>query len=333
MGECARESGAKEGFTGGFMKYCFILNPAAGKGDLTEKIRSALTEYAGERRKDVELYHTTGKNDATEYVRRRVALDPAEEYRFYACGGDGTLCEVVNGVMSLSDRERVSVGLIPSGTGNDFVRNFSPKEFFLQIDHQLDASPHPVDLISCNDMYAVNMVNIGFDCEVVDQTSRIKRHPMVPAKMAYIVGLALTLLRKPGLHANISRDGEEAEEGRYLLNTFANGSFCGGGFHSNPKSNLDDGCIDALFVNNIGRMKFLSLVGDYKKGTHLTPKFDQVLKHRKLRTVSFSFDRETNVSVDGELIRVKRLDLSVVPRVLNFLIPKGCVVREEAAVL
>ena len=99
---------------GGSMKYCFILNPAAGRGDLQDKIRSAIEGLTEDRKRDVELYLTVGVNDASEYVRRRVALDPLEEYRFYACGGDGTLCEVVNGVMALSERSRISVGVIPS---------------------------------------------------------------------------------------------------------------------------------------------------------------------------------------------------------------------------
>ncbi|MBQ9086355.1 MAG: hypothetical protein IJY47_04120 [Clostridia bacterium] len=314
------------------MKYCFILNPAAGKGDLLEKIRAAITEHSGERKKDIELYLTVGEGDASEYIKRRVALDPQEEYRFYACGGDGTLCEAVNGAMSLPDHSRVSVGVIPSGTGNDFVRNFTNRDNFFQISSQLEAEAYPIDLIACNDMYAVNMVNIGFDCEVVDQTAKLKRHPLVPSGMAYMVGLAFTLLRKPGLRARISRDGGRAEECRYLLNTYANGAFCGGGFHSNPKSSLNDGYLDALFVNNIGRLKFLTLVGDYKKGTHLTPKFEKILKNWKLRSVSFDFDKETNVSVDGELIRVKHLELSVLPGVLKFLVPKGCLARVEVPV-
>lgn len=314
------------------MKYCFILNPAAGRGDLQDKIRSAIEGLTEDRKRDVELYLTVGVNDASEYVRRRVALDPLEEYRFYACGGDGTLCEVVNGVMALSERSRISVGVIPSGTGNDFVRNFTERDNFFHIPAQMDAETHAIDLIACNDMYAVNMVNIGFDCEVVDNTARFKRHPMIPGGMAYIAGLAVTLLKKPTLRAHIARDGEEERDCHYLLNTFANGAFCGGGFHSNPKSSLSDGYIDALFVNNIGRLKFVSLVGDYKKGTHLTEKFAKVLKNKKLRSVSFRFDKETNVCVDGELIRVKELVLSVLPLALNFLIPKGCSLRAEVPV-
>ena len=313
------------------MKYCFILNPAAGRGDLQETIRTAIEELPEDRRQDVEVYLTVGVNDATEYVVRRVALDPEEEYRFYACGGDGTLCEVVNGVMSLVDRSRVSVGVIPSGTGNDFVRNFTEREKFFCILSQMEAEQYPIDLIACNDMYAINMVNIGFDCEVVDHTAQFKRHPLVPAGMAYIAGLVVTLLKKPTLRAHITKDGEE-EDCHYLLNTFANGCFCGGGFYSNPKGSLNDGYIDALFVNNIGRLKFVSLVGDYKKGTHLGEKFAKIIKHGKLTSLSFRFDKETNVCVDGELIRVKELVLSILPSALNFLIPKGCAVRAEVPV-
>ena len=170
---------------------------------------------------------------------------------------------------------------------------------------------------------AVNMVNVGFDCEVVVKMAQLKRKWWVPAGMAYIAGLVVTLIRKPGVTGRVSADGEELGARHFLLNTYANGAFCGGGFHSNPKSDPTDGKLDVLFVNNIGRLKFVSLVGDYKKGTHLTPKFDQVLANRKAERIDFFFDKPTNVSVDGEVITVPELHASVEREALRFLIPAG----------
>lgn len=305
------------------MKYCFILNPAAGKGEHTEVLQRSIDSACGERGVDYEVYRTAGVCDATEYVKRRVAEDPSEQYCFYACGGDGTLCEVVCGVMGLPEGARASVGLIPSGTGNDFVRNFSDRERFFDISAQLDAEPVSIDLLRCNELYAINMINVGFDCEVVVKTAKLKKKKLIPSKLAYVAGLVVTLIRKPGVRMRLVTDGTERENKPYLLNTYANGCFCGGGFHSNPKASLCDGRIDALFVNNIGRLKFISLVGDYKKGTHLQPKFDSVLRNEKADTVDLYFDAETNVSVDGEVIRVRELHLSVLQGALRFLMPKG----------
>ena len=117
--------------------HCFILNPAAGKTQRTEEMSRSIEAVCGERDVQYEIYLTTCVGDAGEYVKRRVAQDPSEAYRFYACGGDGTLCEVVNGVMATAGD--VSVGLIPSGTGNDFVRNFTNREIFLTLARSLTA--------------------------------------------------------------------------------------------------------------------------------------------------------------------------------------------------
>ncbi|MBQ9783802.1 MAG: YegS/Rv2252/BmrU family lipid kinase [Clostridia bacterium] len=305
------------------MKYCFILNPAAGKGEHTEALKQSIDSVCGERGVDYEVYRTACVGDATEYVKRRVAEDPSEQYAFYACGGDGTLCEVVCGAMRLPEDVQVSVGLIPSGTGNDFVRNFSERERFFDIEAQLDAEALPIDLIRCNGLYAINMINVGFDCEVVVKTARLKKKKLIPSKLAYVAGLVITLIRKPGVRMKLVTDGAEREDKPYLLNTYANGCFCGGGFHSNPNAELCDGKIDVLFVHNISRRKFISLVGDYKKGTHLQPKFGEILQNEKVDSVDLYFDDQTNVSVDGEVIQAKELHLSVLQGALRFLIPKG----------
>ena len=305
------------------MKYCFILNPAAGKGRVVEELEQNIQSTFQEKDLHFEIYHTTGVGDASEYVKRTVALDPLEQYRFYACGGDGTLCEVVNGVMSLEHRERVAVGLIPSGTGNDFVRNFTYGENFHNIEAQIAATEKPIDLLRCGDMYAINMINIGFDCEVVCKTAQLKKKSWIPAKFAYIAGLLNTLIRKPCMKAWISENGQAPEQRHYLLSTYANGAFCGGGFYSNPKGSLNDRMIDTLFVKNISRTRFLAIVKHYKNGTHLTPKFEKIIRNEKLSRVDLTFDCDTSVSVDGEIISVRELHIETECQALSFLIPEG----------
>ena len=305
------------------MKYCFVINPAAGKTDSTQELLDRIEHCYKENSTEVLTYLTAGVGDATEYVVRMAKEYPDEELWFYACGGDGTLGEVVCGAMAADAQDRIAVGLIPAGTGNDFVRNFTFRDNFFDIEAQLRAEVCPIDLIRCNDRYAINMINVGFDAEVAAKMAQLKRKWWVPSGMAYIAGLVVTLIRKPGVRGRLCADGEELGSCRFLLNTYANGTFCGGGFRSNPKSDPTDGKLDALFVNNIGRLKFISIVGDYKKGTHLVPKFASVLTNRKAERIDFFFDRPTNVSVDGEIITVSELHCSIEQGALRFLIPAG----------
>ena len=318
------------------MKYCFIINPAAGKGKRVDDLARDIERVCSEREVEYEIYRTRAPRDAEDYIRR-TAAEGDGDISFFACGGDGTLCEAVTGIMSLSDREGISLGLIPIGTGNDFARNFAPSDKYFDIEAQLDSVPYSVDLIRAADRHAINMVNIGFDCEVVCKTASIKKSPLVPSKLAYIFGLIVTLVRKPGIKADISIDGAEPVREELLLTTFANGAYCGGGFNSNPLASLSDGRIDHLFVSNISRRKFISLVGDYKKGTHLSEKFAKIIRNGKCDEIKISFEKITNVCVDGEVIAVKELTLSTLRGAITFRLPKGAKpiaeysVREEEA--
>ena len=314
------------------MKYCFIINPLAGKGDFTEQVLNDINSACAKAEVDYEIYKSDDAEGTNAYVRE-VSEQLAEEERvtFIACGGDGTLCKTAVAVMELPEeqRERAAVGVIPMGTGNDFVSNFKNKELFFNIEAQLNASPLKIDLLKCNDVYSVNMVNIGFDCQVVCKKEEIGRKSWVPRKLAYIFSLILTLIRKPGVNMEFSSDGGETIKKELLLTTLANGAFCGGGFNSNPTAELNDGLIDCIAVKDVSRTKFISLVGSYKKGLHLGEKFKDIIEHFKCAKADMYFSEETAISVDGEIIRVHELHITVAGKALTFMVPEGVVAIKE----
>ena len=314
------------------MKYCFIINPKAGKGDFVPNLSQSITEACTKVSADFDVFVSKSSDEAREYVKNTVGSS-SEKVAFIACGGDGTLCKTVLAVMSLPDelRKKSAVGVIPVGTGNDFVSNFLNKEKFFDIDSQIGGETCEIDLLKCNDMYSINMINIGFDCHVVCKKEEIGRRKWLPKKFAYIFSLIITLIRKPGVKAKICVDDSDKEEKELLLTTFANGAFCGGGFNSNPTACLTDGQIDSIAVKNIGRLKFVSLVGDYKNGRHLTDKFKKIITHFKCESVEMEFDGQTPISVDGEIIRAEKLNISVERGALCFLVPAG--VRAKIATL
>ena len=320
------------------MKYCFIINPASGKSATKEGLEQRILDAGVARGLDVSVFVTERAGDACDHVRDFWRANPDEDIRFYVCGGDGTLCEVVNGIMSLEDRSRVSFGVVPIGTGNDFVRNFTQKDRFFDIDAQLDATEIEIDVMKCNDLYSVNMINIGFDCQVVVKTDKYKRHKLVPSKMAYILGLLATIIKKPGTSVSVRKDSGEAVKKELLLTTFANGCFCGGGFKSNPNASLCDGSIDAIYIKNISRIKFITLVGQYKAGTHLDGSLEHIITTDKAQSYSLEFSEPTRICIDGELVVVDRADISCVRGALRALVPAGCeysglTAAEECAVL
>lgn len=310
------------------MKYYFVVNPMAGKGAHTEELVKSIRAACEKRDIEHEVYMTKAVGDATAFVKSICADRANLPARFYACGGDGTLGEVANGA---AGAEGAAIGVIPVGTGNDFVRNFGKGELFFDVDAQIDGEEYAIDILKCNDMYAINMINIGFDCEVVKKTVKLKKNPLIPSKLAYIAGVVTTLIKKPGMKAEVSCDGAEFEPRQYLLTTFANGEFCGGGFHSNPAAALCDGEIDALFINNVSRRVFVSLVGSYKKGTHLVPKNDKILKNYKHKKIELRFKEKQSASVDGELFDFDELCIEIVPNGAVFVAPLGVTLPERLA--
>ena len=311
------------------MKHYFITNPAAGKKNSCELLAQSIRKACENKGVSYEIYETKGVRDATAFVKQTCESNSSgEELRFYACGGDGTLGEVVTGAVGYPF---AAVGLIPKGTGNDFVRNFTNKELFFDVEAQLDGKDTAIDVLRCNDMYAINMINIGFDCEVVKKMMKIKRWPCVPSKLAYILGIIPTLITKPTVKATAYLDGNETEGKDLLLTTIANGCYCGGGFHSNPEALLTDGKINLLFVNNIGRLRFLQLVSSYKKGTHLVAKNASILSSESYSSLDLVFEGTQSASVDGEIHDIEgKLHVEIIRDALNFVVPRGSsFIKEE----
>lgn len=302
------------------MKHYFIVNPAAGKGKDTYALIERIENSCRAKSIDFDIHITEKAGDATEFVKKTCEA-AKESIRFFSCGGDGTNNEVISGAVGFDCAE---VGFIPDGTGNDFIKCFEGAERFTDIDAQLDGKVEAIDIISCNDRYIMNIMNIGFDCEVVRQTVKIKKLPLVSKSLAYILGVVVELIRKSGTKLRVSLDGGPAEERSLLLSTFSNGRYYGGGFNASPKARLCDGLMDVCFVRNMSRTRFIGLVKYYRSGEYLNEeRFKKIVDFHRCSEAVLEFESEQSVCIDGELIEGKRFELKVLPRALKILIPKG----------
>ena len=302
------------------MKYHFILNPSAGKGNQISVFEGKINEICKRNALDYDIHITQAQGEATEYVKSILSKDK-ELHRFYAFGGDGTFSEVVNGIYP---HENAEIGLVPTGTGNDFCRNFTEKENFFDIEKQINGVSERIDILRYNDKYCINMLNIGFDCNVVCNTLRVKKNRLIPNKLSYIAALVITLFEKLFSHQKITIDGETVVDRDILLTAIANGSFCGGGFHAIPYASLVDSTLDISIVEKISRLKFISLVGTYKKGTHLDTKAGKkCVSYIRANSLKMEFNTPTKICVDGEIEVANSLDISVIPKGISFIIPQG----------
>ncbi len=303
------------------MIHHFLVNPAAGKGKVTDALIRRIHRVCTARGVDYRIHITTRQGDATEYVRAVSAVQPDERHRFYACGGDGTLCEVINGAPRAAN---VEFGVVPIGTGNDFVRNFTDRDNFFDIDRQLGGEVHQLDMMRYNDRFALNMINVGFDCNVVKKTGEIKRSPLIPSGLAYGAGVAITLCKPFGTRFKVELEDGTVISENLLLAAVANGSCYGGGFHPAPRASLNDGLLDVAIIKKVSRARFLSLVGSYKNGTYLEKKgVENLLYYHKTKSVRMTFAGPINLCVDGEIEMTDFVEIEVVPGVLPFVLPQG----------
>ena len=306
------------------MKHFFIMNPAAGKGtrfhDLIDEIHKVC-----DRRKVYYAVHVTERmGEATEFVKR-MCKSSNEPIRFYACGGDGTIKEVAQGMIGY---EHAQLGIIPMGTGNDFVRNFEHNEQLFNIDAQLDGETRKIDLIKYNNKYAINLINTGFDCEVAKQVAVNRRSVFLPSKLAYTAGIAqkITQFDTAIVNGRVYFDGVPYRGDKFQACVFANGRYYGAGYKAAPAASFNDGIIDCCVIDKIPLLTFIKILGNYKAGTHLTEKgIPEVFAYKKCKTAELIFSRPTDISVDGEIERVKgKLTFSVVKDAVNLSMPRAC---------
>ncbi len=308
------------------MKTVFIVNPCAGQGRDINKITRAIDGAASSVNAEYEIYITKSIGDATTFVS--YYCRHFGDARFIACGGDGTLSEVLNGVIGFENSE---VGAIPMGTGNDFCRNFDGdfSDIIMQITspaQRCDAIKYTTNIDGREHFgYSANMFNIGFDCNVADMTSSMKKKPFISGSMAYLMSIFAILIKKKGADLNIELDGKPMHSGRLLLTSVANGSYCGGGIKSNPLASVKDGFININIVNNISRFKFIRLLPHYIKGDFLKLKdVEKIVSSLKCKKVTITpKDGIMRICNDGEISNAGKTEFEIIHNAFNFVVPES----------
>lgn len=312
------------------MENIFLINPEAGSRNRIQSIVDRIRKACSETGMDAEICFTNTVDECRKYIAGKCMDNPGEKIRFFGCGGDGTLNHVVNACVPF---ENAVAGNVPVGTGNDFVRTIGSLSDFSDISRQLRGIPVHIDLIRCEYIedgvrkvcYCDNMINIGFDSNVVEKAAQIRKGGIVTGSLAYLMGVAVILAEKKGADLLIEFDGETVHDGPLLLTAVANGSYCGGGVRSSPRSKLNDGTAEASIIRDVSRRKFVKLYPSYSKGTHLDiPHIDEIIDYRPVKTVHIRTNGETmRVSNDGEIIYTDEIWLEVEPKRILFSVPEG----------
>lgn len=296
-----------------------IVNPKSGTDSAPDHL-VMVNRRLRERFGPVDIVITTGEDDARREGRRAV-----EEScdRIFIAGGDGTLNEVVNGVAAAPrGLERVTFGVIPMGTGNDFATALGiPEALDDALDVLLDDRVLAVDVGRLNDQYFVNVSAGGFIAEVSDAVN--PQMKTVAGKLAYLLGGVQVLLDSEPLHVRLRYPEPATASGERLpvdamLSAFAvcNSRLVGGGRLIAPEAVVDDGRLDACLIHVMPMMEFIGLLRRVSNGEHLE---DERVTYFQTPAIDLTFDRVAKVNIDGQVLETDRCAYRILPRAARFL--------------
>lgn len=303
-------------------KHLFIINPVAGKTNsfdsLSRKIHEAVASLDPETNL-FEIKTTAAKGDAGLFTK--AAADDADEVRVYACGGDGTINEVVSAAVGLSN---VSVCPVPVGSGNDFVRCFDgyEKEDFLDFNATINGDSIPCDVMRAGEFYSVNIISVGLDAVVGARQKTFKKIPGISGGMAYKVALGLSFMTAMKNKISFELDGAPLDiNSEYVtLAVAGNGKWYGGGFKATPYADISDGLMDFVTIRTISRLEFLKYVSIYKKGEHIEKMpFVKFVRCKKIKMLS---DKPITMQFDGEIHTMENPEIEIIPAATRIILPK-----------
>lgn len=301
------------------MKHIFIINPTAGKSDSRQKIYDMADSLRQKHGLDVQCILTKKQGHATELARK--LCESGEELRFYACGGDGTVNEVANGIIGY---DNAAMSVIPVGTGNDFLKNFGDDaEKFRDAENLWDGPQFPMDAIDVNGRVALTIACSGIDARVAKDVHKYSESPLLDGKGSYIYSLAVNFLFKGiGTHWTITLD-DVTTEGDWSLVSVCNGRYYGGGFMPVAEARMDDGVLNTLVVREVNRRTFLKFVGPYSRGEYA--KFPEYAHCSCPKVVHIHSEKPDIVTcLDGESVVNSDVTIKLHDKKLNFFGPEGC---------
>jgi YegS/Rv2252/BmrU family lipid kinase len=293
-------------------KYFLIVNLIAGRGHckaIFPKVKQALDRLPIE----YDLHYTNEPLEAVDVAKMGVE---AGFTRIAAMGGDGTVNEVANGLLGAN----VTLGVIPAGTGNDFIRMMGiPSDPLAALDVLIHGKERTIDIGRvAEDRYFVNGLGIGIDAQVARDVLAMEKLRGAPA---YLYAAVKEVFRFPAFTVRLHSEGWEASVDCLSLG-IANGKYCGGGFMLAPRAVIDDGLIDVAAIGDFPKLERLYRLPQARAGKHIN--LPQVQYHQAAEATIASED-ELIAHMDGEPYKLPSSPFRVraVPRALRVLVPNA----------
>ena len=297
------------------MTHLFIINPAAGSRDRTKDYTEVIKKLCSQRGLDYRIEVSGAPGECARLARE--AAQTGEEYRIYACGGDGTLNEVASGAAGYPN---AAVTVFSGGSGNDFVKIFSDPKAFFDLERLLDAEEASFDMIRCNEDLSLNICSVGLDARIGTDVANYKRIPLLSGFRAYAVSTLVNVFRGIAEHYVTEINGEVMDTENTMI-CVCNGRFYGGGFNPVPEADPTDGLLDVLLIKKVSILQVAQVIGKYKAGRY--KELPHLVRHIRTDRVVIRCDKPTAINLDGELRVAETVDMHIAEEKLRFFYPKG----------
>lgn len=295
---------------GGFSVLELIINPVAGNGRavrIAQRIEQALQARGIAYRAQT----SQRPGHAIELAR---ACAAAGTERVLCVGGDGTAYEVINGLKGT----RTALGIIPAGTGNDFVKTLHlPKDPVDTLHLLLEAPACPINVCAINDGIFLNECGAGFDVEVLRGAA--KAGWLGQGMLPYLFGVLRAVFRPRPLHLRVTIDGQVSEQ-TLLLIAIANGQYIGGGMRIAPMARLDDDLLDVILVQMVPRRRIVRLMPAFISGKYVRE--TDIVTHLRCKTIEIE-GHDLYVQTDGLVQQMDRASMAVSPERQWILLPEA----------
>ncbi len=304
-------------------KWFAVVNPHSGNGK-TAKNWPNLNKLLIQNDIEIEYEYTSSQGDGILLAKQ--ARDIGYK-NIIAVGGDGTVNEVLNGLLA-DDKDidkDMELAILEHGTGSDFVRSFKQKKGIhnfiklLKRNKTVKVDIGKIDFQSMNgdraSRYFLNAANLGIGADVVNRAN--KNSKALGSKLTYFTGTIATLLSFKNVEVSCTLDNEEIIEGKYLGVIVCNGQYMGGGMHIAPQAQTDDGLFEIVFIKDLTKARFLRHFPTIYLGKHINLPEIAIYRSKKLTVTT---KEQTIFEADGEIPGMAPIVCQVIPKALSLRI-------------
>lgn len=308
-------------------KLVFLINPTSGKPSVQRRLSELLAALEERTEPGQMLRVVTEAPGHATALAEELSRKYEGQATLYVCGGDGTVHEAVNGLMTAGS-SALPFAVLPTGTGNDYARHLYGQTDLETVLDDLAADRlalQPIDVVRANGRYSANVMSFGLDTRVQMINERLAEKAAFLGETTFLFSALAGLLGRRKFRMRLEAEERTPDGGfrnvsrefDYILMAICNAEYYGGGFQPAPGANSADGLLEICHVDPMGLPAILRLLPKYRKGAHLGHPSVHRMTVRSGLLASLDGSLPLLGNMDGEVFTTDRLEFECKPSALR----------------